>query len=82
MERANVHPGKEKKLGGIVLDTGVRNSSKMKEVVFFVFSRSVLPMETLKDAPGSIDIPVQCGGDIANFKDCHLSRKARWMSRR
>jgi 4-hydroxy-4-methyl-2-oxoglutarate aldolase len=60
---------KRKQLGGIVLDTGARDRCKIREIGFPVFSRSVLPMGTLKDSPGSINIPVQCGGVVVNSGD-------------
>jgi len=49
-------------LGGIVLDGGARDTGKIMEIGFPVFSRSVTPAGTLKDSPGSINVPVQCGG--------------------
>jgi len=60
---------KRKDLGGIVLDTGVRDRKKLKEIGFPIFSRSVIPVGTLKDSPGSINIPVQCGGVVVNPGD-------------
>lgn len=57
------------RLGGLVLDTGARDRSKICEIGFPVFSRSVLPMGTLKDSPGSINIPVQCGGVVVHPGD-------------
>jgi len=60
---------RKKGLGGIVLDTGVRDRRKLGEIGFPVFSRSVIPVGTLKDSPGSINIPVQCGGVVVNPAD-------------
>jgi len=60
---------KRKALGGIVLDTGVRDRRKLMEIGFPVFSKSVIPVGTLKDSPGSINIPVQCGGVVVNPGD-------------
>ena len=60
---------KRKGIGGIVLDTGVRDRKKLGEIGFPVFSRSVIPVGTLKDSPGSINIPVQCGGVVVNPGD-------------
>jgi 4-hydroxy-4-methyl-2-oxoglutarate aldolase len=59
----------KQRLKGIVLDTGARDRSKIREIGFPVFSRSVLPMGTLKDSPGSINLPVQCGGVVINPGD-------------
>ncbi len=56
-------------LGGIVLDAGVRDRGRLGEVGFPVFSRSVIPVGTLKDSPGSINIPVQCAGVVVNPGD-------------
>lgn len=60
---------KRKGLGGIVLDTGVRDRRKLIEIGFPVFSRCVIPVGTLKDSPGSINLPVQCGGVVVNPGD-------------
>jgi 4-hydroxy-4-methyl-2-oxoglutarate aldolase len=57
------------RLKGIVLDSGARDGSKIREIGFPVFSRAVLPMGTLKDSPGSINIPVQCGGVVVHPGD-------------
>ena len=60
---------KIKQFGGIVLHTGARDRCKIREIGFPVFLRSVLPMGTLKDSPGSINLPVQCGGVVVNPGD-------------
>ena len=60
---------KRKGLGGIVLDTGVRDRNRIQEIGFPIFARSVIPVGTLKDSPGSINIPIQCGGLVVNPGD-------------
>ena len=60
---------RKKKLGGIVLDAGVRDTQRIIEIGFPVFSKSIVPAGTLKDSPGSINVPVQCGGAAVNPGD-------------
>jgi 4-hydroxy-4-methyl-2-oxoglutarate aldolase len=60
---------RKKGLGGIVLDAGARDTQKIIEIGFPVFSRSVIPAGTLKDSPGSVNVPVHCGGIAVNPGD-------------
>ena len=60
---------RKKNLGGIVLDAGARDTQRIIEIGFPVFSKSVTPAGTLKDSPGSINVPVQCAGIAVNPGD-------------
>ncbi len=51
-----------KKLGGLVIDGGVRDSTEIKRMGFPCFSRHVNPQGTGKGTLGSINVPIQCGG--------------------
>lgn len=53
---------KMKHLGGIVVDGGVRDRQSLAELGFPVFARNVIPEGTVKTTPGSINVPVNCGG--------------------
>lgn len=50
------------RLGGIVVDGAVRDAEGLQELGFPAFSRAVLPTGPFKDSPGSINLPVSCGG--------------------
>ncbi len=51
-----------KKLGGIVIDGGVRDSQYLIELGFPVFAGAVSPQGGFKASPGSINVPISCGG--------------------
>jgi 4-hydroxy-4-methyl-2-oxoglutarate aldolase len=48
-------------LGGLVIDGGVRDSERLAELGFAVFSRGICIRGTGKDAGGSINRPIQLG---------------------
>lgn len=51
-----------KGIEGIVLDGGVRDVEGIREIGFPVFAKGIVPVGPLKDSPGSINVPIQCGG--------------------
>jgi 4-hydroxy-4-methyl-2-oxoglutarate aldolase len=53
---------KTKGIEGIVLDGGVRDIEGIRELGFPVFAKGIIPVGPLKDSPGSINVPIQCGG--------------------
>ena len=53
---------RQKKLGGIILDGGVRDCQELAASDFPVFARSVSPQGGFKASPGSVNIPISCGG--------------------
>lgn len=49
-------------LNGIVVDGAVRDVEELEQLGFPVFARSVSPKSSSKLHPGSINVPVSCGG--------------------
>ena len=53
---------KKKSLGGLVMDGGVRDKLEIIAMDFPVFSAGISPMGGFKDSPGSVNVPIACGG--------------------
>ena len=51
-----------KRLGGIVIDGMVRDSSELIASGFPVFCRGVCPRGGGKEGPGQVNLPISCGG--------------------
>ena len=49
-------------VAGVVIDGASRDAEGMAAIGFPVFARAVIPMGPFKDSPGSINVPVSCGG--------------------
>jgi len=49
-------------IAGMVIDGSTRDAEGLQAVGFPVFARGVLPMGPFKDSPGSINVPISCGG--------------------
>jgi len=49
-------------LAGVVIDGASRDAEGMAAIGFPVFARAVLPMGPFTDSPGSINVPISCGG--------------------
>jgi 4-hydroxy-4-methyl-2-oxoglutarate aldolase len=49
-------------LAGVLIDGATRDAEGLQALGFPVFARSVLPAGPFKDSPGSINVPVSCGG--------------------
>ncbi|MEU6252771.1 4-carboxy-4-hydroxy-2-oxoadipate aldolase/oxaloacetate decarboxylase [Streptomyces sp. NPDC047043] len=58
-----------KGLGGLVTDTGVRDTQELRELGFPVFSFSVCMKGTVKETVGPMAEPVLIGGEIVNPGD-------------
>lgn len=58
-----------KKLGGIVTDGAIRDSEEIIEKNFPAFSKSICPLGGFKDEPGSVNVPISCGGVVVNPGD-------------
>lgn len=52
---------RQKKLGGIVLDGGVRDCQELVASNFPVFARAISPQGGFKASPGSVNVPISCG---------------------
>lgn len=50
------------KLAGIVIDGSIRDRQAIAEMEFPVYARGTHPRGPLKQDPGSINVPVSCGG--------------------
>jgi len=61
-----------RKLGGLVIDSGVRDVAIIKELGFPVFSRGVCIKGTIKENFGDINRPISCAGVVVNPGDLIL----------
>lgn len=52
----------QKKVGGIVVDGGIRDVDELREKKYPVFAKYFTPAVGDKDGPGEINYPVCCGG--------------------
>lgn len=64
-----VHAAKAVGLAGIVMNGYTRDRQGITELNFPVFSKGLLQRGVVKKEPGSMNIPVQCGGITVNPGD-------------
>ena len=56
-------------LAGAVIDGAVRDKAGIRALGWPVFARAAVPNGPLKNGPGSINVPVACGGLVVNPGD-------------
>jgi 4-hydroxy-4-methyl-2-oxoglutarate aldolase len=54
---------------GLVTAGGVRDSAELRSMGFPVWARAVHPQGTTKTKPGSVNVPVVCGGQLVHPGD-------------
>ena len=54
---------------GVVTAAGVRDAAELRAMEFPVWARAISPHGTVKASPGSVNVPVVCGGQIVHPGD-------------
>ena len=56
-------------IAGVVVDGAIRDAAEIREMGFPCFTKIISPIGSAKENPGSINIPIQCGGVVVNPGD-------------
>jgi 4-hydroxy-4-methyl-2-oxoglutarate aldolase len=54
---------------GVVTAAGIRDVAELRAMEFPVWARAINPQGTVKASPGSVNIPVVCGGKVVHPGD-------------
>jgi 4-hydroxy-4-methyl-2-oxoglutarate aldolase len=54
---------------GIVTAAGIRDTAELRAMDFPVWARAISPQGTAKASPGSVNVPVTCGGQLVHPGD-------------